>query len=127
MQMWESLDFRNEWKKRLDELGLRTPDDKLTKKDLYYREVDYYTNKSLKEFYNIINPDNKKIGKTTGLYSIDHKYSKIMGFNNNIDPKIIGSYINLQTITFSENSKKRKNCSILLEELLKLYEESLTA
>ena len=120
---WKDLEFRKKVKKIMDILGLRTPDDKLSEKELYYRNVEFYTNLSLINFYNKINPKNKKVGRNKKDYSLDHKYSKIMGFKNNIDPKIIGHLVNLEIILFSENCKKRNKSSITKEELFRLYEE----
>ena len=125
IRMWKNPDIKNKILKTWEILGLRIPDYKLDEKKLYYRKVEMYTNLSLINFYNKINPENKKIGRNKKDYSIDHKYSKIMGFINNIDPKIIGSYINLETIKFSENASKSRKCSIVKEELLKLYNQGL--
>jgi len=66
----------------------------------------------------------KKYNKTVPYkekLSIDHKYSTINGFLNNIDPKIIGSIYNIELLTTSENSAKNSKCSIDIEELFKLY------
>jgi len=52
-----------------------------------------------------------------GAYHLDHKFSIVEGFKNNIDPKIIGHIKNLQFIPWEENIKKRTKCSITIEEL----------
>lgn len=52
-----------------------------------------------------------------GKYHLDHKYSIIEGFKNNIDPNIIGDLKNLQFIPWEENIKKRTKCSITIQEL----------
>jgi predicted DNA-binding protein YlxM (UPF0122 family) len=54
-----------------------------------------------------------------GAYHLDHKFSIIEGFKNNIKPEIIGNIKNLEFIPWKENLKKRANCSITLEELIK--------
>jgi hypothetical protein len=51
-------------------------------------------------------------------YHLDHKYSIIEGFKNNIPPYLIGSINNLEMITWEENCSKKQNCSIELEELV---------
>jgi len=121
-KMWTDPEFRKKIFKTWEEIGLRTPDSLLTELDLYYREVERFTNESLRNFDHKINPHGKKIGRGKGSYSVDHKYSKIMGFRNNIEPRIIGSFVNLEVIPFEENSKKKRKCSITKEELIKLYE-----
>lgn len=123
IDLWKKTEFRVKILKIWEDLGIRTPDNLLSEKALYYREVEYYTNVSLRKYIDKINPENKKIGKNNGEYSTDHKYSKIMGFKNNIDPRIIGSWPNLRTILFSENASKKRKCTITKEELYKLYEE----
>jgi len=52
-----------------------------------------------------------------GKYHLDHKYSIIEGFKNNINPNIIGDIKNLEFIPWLENIKKRTKCSITVEEL----------
>lgn len=52
-----------------------------------------------------------------GAYQIDHKYSIIEGFKNNIDPNIIGHFCNLEMLTWENNLKKQGNCSITINEL----------
>jgi hypothetical protein len=87
--------------------------------DRYKFLVWYYTEKSYKKYYNQINPSNLKRGKN---YHLDHKYSIYEGFLNNISPKIIGGYNNLEILKSCENLKKNKKSSIRLNELLK-YEK----
>lgn len=53
-----------------------------------------------------------------GAYHLDHKFSIIEGFKNNVKPEIIGNIKNLEFISWEENLKKRANCSITLEELI---------
>lgn len=122
-ERWRDKRYRERYKETLDKKGLRIPDKELSKKSLYYRNVDTYTKESLRSFYDKINPDNKPIGRGKGLYSIDHKCSKVYGFLNNIDAKIIGSWINLEVILFENNAKKKRKCSISKRELITLYKE----
>lgn len=106
-------------RKSMKERGILVPVEILPEKEKYYKKVLYYTRKSLLKFYDIINPENKEIG--FGKYSVDHKFSIIEGFKRKIDPKIIGSYINLEIILLTENWKKRHRCSITEKDLLHLY------
>jgi hypothetical protein len=91
--------------------------------DLYLINVNRYTEKSYKKYKNIINPNN--LQRSRGKYHLDHKFSKTEGFKNNISPEIIGSYINLQMLTESDNCSKCYKCSISKEELLSEYNRKI--
>ena len=103
--------------------GIRIPKEKRNEWKKYQSKVYYYTRRSIFEFNHIINPKNKPIGIGNGFYNIDHKFSIIHGFNKNIDPKIIGSHINLTLMTSHENLSKNSKSSISLDELLNLWKE----
>lgn len=87
--------------------------------DLYARLVDSFTR--LSDTKSLDNHD--KVGHCTkpGSYSLDHKFSVCEGFKRGILPCIIGSIVNLQYITCSENSSKNRKCSITQEELYAQY------
>ena len=87
----------------------------------YHKKVGRETNITIKNFSNEIKNIEFR-GKKFG-YALDHKYSVHDGFENNVDPKIISHYKNLECITESENSKKNRNSSIILEELKKQIKE----
>lgn len=57
-------------------------------------------------------------------YHLDHMVSILDGFNNKIDPKIIGSVYNLEIIHRSINCSKQHNSSLDLQQLIKLYLDS---
>jgi len=82
-----------------------------------------YKNNVYKETYKTVEKFSSKIknlelqGKEFG-YELDHKFSIYDGFINNVDPKIISHWKNLQIITLKENREKHKISSITLEELL---------
>lgn len=101
--------------------GSKIPDEELTEFRKYYNIVYHYTRKSIKKYKNIINPENKPIGRERGLYNIDHIYSIFDGFINKVDPNIIGSYINLQVIPWIMNLKKQRNSWISKESLIRKY------
>jgi Mor family transcriptional regulator len=65
----------------------------------------------------------KNRGNNLGGVSRDHMYSIKDGYINNIDPKIISHPANCNLIRHPENSKKRSNSSITLEELFKRINE----
>lgn len=62
-----------------------------------------------------------KRGRGYGYYNVDHKYSKIQGFKNNIPPFIIGNLINLEMLPHEENSSKNHKCSISKSELFRSF------
>lgn len=115
-------EYKEKYSKILLEKGLKHSDEELGKLKSYYRKVYKYTKKSILEFSNIINPDNKPIGIGDEFFHIDHIFSIMDGFRNNIDPEIIGSYINLQTIPSKMNILKKDNSWISLNELIKNYQ-----
>lgn len=83
-----------------------------------------YTRRTWVNYKHILNPDNKKrtrVDLYEDAYHLDHKFSLLEGFKNNIDPKIIGSRYNLELIPAKENTQKQANCSITKEELMEAY------
>jgi len=50
---------------------------------------------------------------------IDHILSIVEGFNNNLDPKIVGSVYNLRIIKGVANRKKSYKSDITIKELIK--------
>ena len=84
----------------------------------YYRTVYKITKNQ-----NIMILDNcdkrSKIANTG--YHLDHKYSIRQGFEDDIDPRIIGDIVNLEFLPFRENCSKGKGCSITKDELYDTY------
>lgn len=54
-----------------------------------------------------------------GAYHLDHKYSILEGFKNDVHPDLIGNIGNLEFIPWKENIIKKDKCSITLEELIR--------
>lgn len=81
---------------------------------LYSTQVDKETNLSI-SLYGL--PGLELRSRQNGC-SLDHKISKCFGFNNNIEPNIIGNIHNLQIIPIKDNCSKGANCSIQLNQLL---------
>jgi hypothetical protein len=75
---------------------------------------------SLVEQYGWYSPTNKR-NNLKGV-SKDHMYSVMDGFRNKINPKIISHPANCNLLLFSDNSIKKDNSSITMEELLKRIE-----
>lgn len=85
----------------------------------YRKLVTSLTNITYRKYKKIINPNNYKRSHTD--YQLDHKFSILQGFKNNISPKIISSYVNLEMLTAYENESKQDKCSITKEQLLEMY------
>ena len=90
-----------------------------TNLELYYEKVKYFTNRSYYISYKIINPNNFK--RERFGYHLDHKFSKLEGYRQNIPPYIIGSPANLELLWWKKNNAKRTKCSITKEELFGSY------
>lgn len=89
----------------------------ITIKEQYYHKVWHLTEQNYKKYKNKIDPDNLRSPE----YHLDHKYSVISGFHNNIDPEIIASKFNLEMLTRSRNSKKSGKCSLHIDTLKEMY------
>ena len=63
-----------------------------------------------------------KIDEFGNKYHLDHKFSKKMGFLNNVPEKIIGNIVNLEYIPKYKNISKHIKCSITIDELMNKYE-----
>jgi len=92
--------------------------EQLEKFQRYNNLVYKYTRQTVNKFSNKISKL-KLRGNEEG-YELDHKYSIYEGFLNDIDPKIISHYKNLQIISKKENRQKKFNSSITLNELLQI-------
>jgi hypothetical protein len=86
-------------------------------REAYYEIVWRVSNISYNYYKHVIDPNCLR-GSTGGeIYHLDHIYSIMQGFVNEICPTIIGHACNLQILTGDENIKKSANCWISLEEL----------
>lgn len=110
---------------KYEKLGIWVPLNQLSKYQLYSYNVWEITRQNIKKYGELINSnllkENIKIKEYKNKWSIDHKYSILTGFNHQISPKIIGSIVNLEILSFSKNSKKSSKCSISKEKLIDLY------
>jgi hypothetical protein len=82
----------------------------------YSRECRLLTEKNYRLFKHQIDPENKR-GRD---YHLDHRYSVIHGFINNVSPEIIASPFNLEILRSTENAHKFSNSSITLEQLMEM-------
>lgn len=89
---------------------------KLTEYERYQQKVYKQTEKMIRKYKDkIVNIDLR--GRKHG-YQIDHKYSVLEGFKNNIDPYIVSHVKNLEILKDNDNTRKLDKCSITLEELI---------
>jgi hypothetical protein len=90
----------------------------LTEWQAYKRSVRYYTKKNYQQYQQQINPGNLQTGAC--LYQVDHLYSIRHGFENNVDPQIVGHYSNLRMLWHTANKSKHVRSDITLEQLLQM-------
>ncbi len=82
----------------------------------YRKLVDKETEKNYKIYKNFINPNGYNRGKNA--FHLDHIYSVLHGYLNNVDYKIIASPYNLRMVLYSANLSKNSKSDISLEMLL---------
>jgi len=108
------------------ERGWVIPDEFLSDYQIYRKKVKRLTEIVYKKYKNIINPNNlERITNGKNGVQLDHKYSIIEGFLNNVEPEIISHHCNLQMLEWDNNRTKSKKCDIDLEQLkneIKSYE-----
>jgi hypothetical protein len=93
--------------------------DKKNDFELYKWLVWYYTKlNNLSELENYNNRGRAK--KNTNNYHLDHRYSIINGYHNNVPPNIIGHLKNIHFIHYQENIKKGHKNYISLKELYEI-------
>ena len=93
--------------------SMKIPTNQKDNFELYKMIVNRFTKKTLKSC-DIANIELIEKGK----YSLDHKFSILEGFKNNIPPYIIASKYNVEVIPHNVNCSKQDNCSITLIDLL---------
>jgi endogenous inhibitor of DNA gyrase (YacG/DUF329 family) len=87
----------------------------------YICDVNKYTRLSLSN--NMINGIDMR-GKEFG-YDLDHIYSKVNGFRNEIPAYVIGHVSNLRIVESSYNRRKQHRSDIEIEEIIKEYENDI--
>ncbi len=88
---------------------------------MYRRVVYNMTESNYKKFMDIINPGDLPRGLRK--YHVDHKYSILEGFKNNIPPYVISNPHNLQMLKSSENIRKDFRCDITKKELFTGFDQ----
>jgi len=89
----------------------------LTDKKQYYDKVWYLTEQTYRKYSAEIDPANLRSSE----YHLDHKYSIIHGYYENIEPEIIASKFNLEILPRSINSSKSGKCSLNIATLREMY------
>jgi hypothetical protein len=97
--------------------NIRVDPNTLSEYEKYNRKVQNETNISIKKTGDKI--VNLNLRGVEHGYDLDHKYSVIEGFKNNISPEIIGHWKNLEILKGKNNRSKWRGCSITLVELLR--------
>lgn len=87
---------------------------------IYKTLVQKYSRRAIRLFGSEINPNCLKIGRKE--FHIDHIYSIMDGFKNQLPAHIVGSPVNLQTIHYTANCSKNYRSDITKEELLERFE-----
>jgi hypothetical protein len=88
---------------------------KLNEFKLYKKKVISITKKQ--SIHELPNFNKRGVSGIDGNYHLDHKFSIVEGFKQNINPEFIGNINNLEFIPWIDNIKKRTNCSINKKEL----------
>lgn len=100
----------------------------LSERELYYKKCDFKFSESLYpkiKGYELLEKYgwyNQFKNWENGVVK-DHRISKIYGFNNNIDPYLISHPANCEFMLQKDNSIKKENCSLTIDELKQLVKE----
>ncbi len=94
-----------------------TKEDYFSEWILYKKIVYNMTEKVYRQHKGDINPDELPRME----YNLDHMFSVLEGFKNNIPPYIISNMCNLEIIPRYDNLSKGCDCSITKEELMKMF------
>lgn len=117
---WNDSDAKKKHRLQMEARGHWTPLSAKTKWQQYKQLCWMYTNQN--DLSSIENYD-RRVHTTGGSgYTLDHMFSIFEGFKRGIVPWIIGSIVNLQCISCTENSVKNKKCSISEKELYERYD-----
>lgn len=118
----KSPEIMDKVRKKNEDAGRWTPAEQMEEFYLYRRKVWHYTGQQPTE--TLPNYNLRGHSRNKEAYSLDHRFSCLEGFKNNIPPEIIGNIINLEYIPNIQNSIKKADCSITKEELDERYNNS---
>lgn len=97
-------------------LGLTVP---LSERDgfaAYRKRVNNLTSTSYKRHSDKVNPDG--LTRSRSDYNVDHVFSVLEGFKQNIPPEMIGHWTNLRMLSVKENRIKDSRCDKTLDQLV---------
>jgi hypothetical protein len=104
--------------------GWIIPDCFLNDYQIYRKKVKNLTEKNYKKYKHIVNPQNfERITNGKIGYQLDHKFSVLEGFLNNIEIEIIAHPSNFEMLLWKANRNKGKSISITKEQLIKEIKE----
>lgn len=106
---------QNKRLKTLEARGKITPLHLKSLIEIYRRLVWRITN--LQSIQHLPNLELRGRTEIDGAFQLDHRYSIVQGFLDNIPPYIIGNLCNLEMLPAKMNSSKKQKCSISLTEL----------
>jgi len=105
--------------------------------DEYKRLVGIFTEKNVREHFHdilkqsksavkelFLNNEDFLIIQQKRLVHLDHRFSKLNGYLNNVPPEIIGYWYNLEYLLASDNMSKNSDNSITLENLVDEYKRN---
>jgi hypothetical protein len=113
------IESSEKYRKRMVELGIWIEQSLIDSFKKYRALVTSYTNKSLIFYGQLV----ENLELRSLAFHLDHKYSIKMGFLNDIEPKIIGSVVNIEILPAKLNASKKMKCSITKNQLLKDYQK----
>jgi len=101
--------------------NLHSDPNRLDEYNKYKDQVFKVTYKSLQEYGNRIK--NLNLRGRDNEYDLDHMFSIYNGFEQNVDPEIVGHWKNLKIVKDSKNRSKGKKSNISLKELMNKIKE----
>jgi hypothetical protein len=111
--------------KKIDKgIILNFTEENLQELKIYRRRVKYYTEQCYKKNRDVLNPNNLLRGKTE--YHLDHIYSIIDGFINNVSPEMMSIPRNLRIMHYKDNIAKGGKSEISLTQLQEAYDECIS-
>lgn len=104
-------------RKRIDTGQARHPDH-ITEYEQYRKDVWRETHKTYKAHAS-------ELGERNRLNHLDHIYSIAEGWANKVDPKVLGSRVNLRIISGKLNRQKNSKSGYTLDQLYEAYAKAL--
>lgn len=108
-------------KKRWEQIRGFKYEDYADEWEMYKKKVYSLSESNYKKYIDIVNPNRVERGRRE--YHLDHIYSVLDGFKNNIPVHIISNPYNMQMLPFDENLRKDCLSDINKDELFRKYFE----